>query len=432
MLPRLLVIADDLTGALDTGVQFCKQGITTQVHFAGRLDWRRLPPELQVLIVNAESRHLPAAEAYQIVHSLATNAYAHGVRVVYKKIDSGLRGNIGAELHALANAAGEAVYLLPAFPKMRRVTRLGTHYIDEVPVSESVFGKDPFEPVRFSSIPELIALQSEVPVSLSRPQSPENPPGKAIVVVDSETDGDLQLAAHALKSRQPRALAGCAGFAAFLPVLIDFDTRPSLPPKGAQKMIVISGSINPITLQQGQYAKDNGFTVFELTPAQKLESGYFSGESAKEFFNQVRQAALNAPVLVTAAMTTAAVESTDGLISGQQLTKEDARVTISKNIGEFAAKLLLEEDAVLFIVGGDTLYATLTCLGIYEVEPLQELVPGVVLSRIDFKGRSVEFVTKSGGFGSEDTILQAGNILRSITTNAPNAQPQQAAATPDS
>mgnify|MGYP000093217377 CR=1 FL=1 len=67
-----------------------------------------------------------------------------GVFSIYKKTDSALRGNIGAELSALLKTSGERqLPFLPAFPQIDRVTRDGVHYISGVPVTESPFGIDP-------------------------------------------------------------------------------------------------------------------------------------------------------------------------------------------------------------------------------------------------------------------------------------------------
>ena len=87
--------------------------------------------------------------------------------VVCFAIFAALRGNVGAELTAVLDAAGaDRLAFLPALPKMGRITRNGIHYIDSVPVADSVFGQDPFEPVTASSLEEIIAAQSEVPVAL--------------------------------------------------------------------------------------------------------------------------------------------------------------------------------------------------------------------------------------------------------------------------
>ena len=78
---------------------------------------------------------------------------------IYKKTDSVLRGNIGAELSA-ALQASEAEYLafVPSYPAMNRITKNGIHYVDEIPLSESIFGRDPFNPVTESDVAKLIGL----------------------------------------------------------------------------------------------------------------------------------------------------------------------------------------------------------------------------------------------------------------------------------
>ena len=95
----LLIIADDFTGALDTGVQFAARGARTEVVVDPQIDFSACGAD--VLVVDTETRHLPAADAYKAVFDLVERARRAGVRFIYKKTDSALRGNIGAELSAL-------------------------------------------------------------------------------------------------------------------------------------------------------------------------------------------------------------------------------------------------------------------------------------------------------------------------------------------
>ena len=92
----LFIIAADFTGALDTGVQFAARGIPTQVTVDPEVDFAA--HDTAVLVVDTETRHLPASEAYEKVFHLSRRALAYGIRNIYKKTDSALRGNIGAEL----------------------------------------------------------------------------------------------------------------------------------------------------------------------------------------------------------------------------------------------------------------------------------------------------------------------------------------------
>lgn len=63
--------------------------------------------DTDVLVVDTETRHLPAAQAYAAVEGLVQRAKRAGFAYLYKKTDSALRGNVGAELAALLNASGQ-------------------------------------------------------------------------------------------------------------------------------------------------------------------------------------------------------------------------------------------------------------------------------------------------------------------------------------
>lgn len=139
---KLLMIADDFSGALDAGVQFAARGAATRV--VTDLDCDFLETDAEVLVMVAETRHLPPQKAYDVVYHVARNAREAGVPYIYKKTDSALRGNVGSELAAVMDAAdADVMPFLPAFPKLNRVTRNGVHYVDGVPVAESIFGQDP-------------------------------------------------------------------------------------------------------------------------------------------------------------------------------------------------------------------------------------------------------------------------------------------------
>ena len=94
----LFIIADDFTGALDTGVQFAAKGIPTRVITDPAADLARDWGDARVLVLDAETRHLPPLEAYDTVYHAARQAVEIGIPYLYKKTDSALRGNVGAEL----------------------------------------------------------------------------------------------------------------------------------------------------------------------------------------------------------------------------------------------------------------------------------------------------------------------------------------------
>ena len=64
---KLLMIADDFTGALDTGVQFATRGAMTMVVTDPAYDFKQTKDDVQVLVLDAETRHLSPGEAHDVV-----------------------------------------------------------------------------------------------------------------------------------------------------------------------------------------------------------------------------------------------------------------------------------------------------------------------------------------------------------------------------
>ena len=89
----MIIIADDLTGANDTGVQFAIQGLHTEILLEGTSLSEQ--SEAAILVVDTNSRAIGAKEAYQKIQRIAKQAQQAGFKNYYKKIDSTLRGNIG-------------------------------------------------------------------------------------------------------------------------------------------------------------------------------------------------------------------------------------------------------------------------------------------------------------------------------------------------
>lgn len=115
---KLLVIADDFTGALDTGVQFSRQGIQTLVSTETVVQYNTLPQEIEVLVLNTESRHLTFDQAYEKTKTILEDAKVAQVPFIYKKVDSALRGNISAEIKAILDMSEQAA--LPFYPHIQK------------------------------------------------------------------------------------------------------------------------------------------------------------------------------------------------------------------------------------------------------------------------------------------------------------------------
>ncbi len=413
----LLIIADDFTGALDTGVQFAAHGIRTRVIVDPSTSLTI--QEAEVLVVDTETRHLPPRQAHDIVFHLTQRARSAGVRYIYKKTDSALRGNIGAELAAVLEASGcRCLPFLPAFPQIGRVTREGIHYIDGVPVTESPFGADPFEPVRHASITELIAEQCELPAkscsALTGQEEPSSDSG--ILIYDAQCTQDLfRTARRLLEQKQLSIMAGCAGFAAVLPELLGLSKGIALPaPRLDPRLLVVCGSVNPITLAQLDHAEQAGFARLRLTPHQKLTDHYWQSPEGNQALAEIEHMLSKHPYCMIETNDPGGNQLTAQYAAARRISLEEIRLRISSCLGSLVGKLFKSSSiGTLLLTGGDTLLQCMNCVGVQELEPVCELEKGVVLTSFTFGGHVRHIITKSGGFGQETLLTDlAARIAR--------------------
>ncbi len=413
---KLLILADDFTGGLDTGVQFASRGISTCVATDPETDFLSGAGESQVLVIVAETRHLPADEAYRAVFSVVSRAVDMGIPHIYKKIDSALRGNIGAELTAALDASkAPMLAFVPALPSMNRVTRGGIHYVDGVPVADSVFGQDPFEPVRESEIAQLIALQSKAAVQSVTPD--ELPDFRGIAVLDASSGEDLRQVGQAVAAADGlRLMAGCAGFAAVLPELLQLNVRqvPKLPVLDSG-LFVLCGSVNPITQRQLDYGESCGFQRIHIRPEEKLHPEWFGTPEGAVLLERWKRRMLEEPwMILDANDRDPSNRETADLARSLGWTAEDIRQRISASLGVILSAMV-QQDAcrTLLITGGDTLLQSMNRMGVSRMMPLTEVFPGVVISRVHLGNHSWFVMTKSGGFGEETLLADLKELIES-------------------
>lgn len=409
---RLLILADDFTGALDTGVQFSARGIDTCVLTRPDARLSIADFDCQVLVLVTQTRHVSPDSAYETVERLTRWACEQGVAHVYKKTDSALRGNVGAELAAVLRGSGARVLpFLPALPSHRRVTVGGVHYVDGVPVSESPFGRDPFTPVTESNIARLLGTQTDIPITNGRKDALPGTDG--IWVLDAETDGDLIEAGRRLAERGLlRVSAGCAGFAACLPELLDLKPGPvAQMPEKSGGLLVLCGSVNPITRRQLDWAEQHGFARLRLRPEQKLSKGYFDTDEGRRWLAALKS--MRDPWLIVDANDPGDDNNASLAYAARLgLSMDEVRARVCRAMGRILPEVQAGPVArTPLITGGDTLLQCMEALGVDRMSPVAELSPGVVLSRFCYGGDTRWLISKSGGFGGETLLTDLRELL---------------------
>jgi uncharacterized protein YgbK (DUF1537 family) len=405
---QLLILADDYTGALDCGAQLRKNGANVHIVGIDQLRFDRVHADTEVLVVNTDSRHITPAQAKKIVRDLCKSAREIGVRLFYKKTDSALRGNIGAELEGMLEGLNaRRAYFVPAFPSIDRVTRQCVQYIDGVPLAESLFAQDPFEPAIESRVDRVINRQSDIPVcpvAIGAPL-PAQYSEKDILVFDAEINKDMaDIAASLCGQTEISLLAGCAGFAEFLPVFLKMQGTPMQPQLSGSGFIAISGTLCKTALQHIEQAEELGYSIIRLSAEQKL-SGFLSRRENEALLEHIlEQYRSNGRVIISAG----SMASTANACS-----RAEESALIARNLGSLAKRLVEKGfDGTLLATGGDTLQGVLRALDSWDVIPVAEIEPGVEFSIAMTTQGQIPIVSKAGSMGSLNVYLHVADFLR--------------------
>jgi len=375
---RIAVIADDLTGALDTGVQFTQWGYTAQLTDA---------PEhstAEVIIVNTDTRNKTPETAYHTTYNVAEKLDQHDI--IYKKTDSTLRGNSGPELQAILDATGETnAILTPTHPPTQRRVKGGHLYVADKPITETDYVSEYRK--KTSYIPEILDIKTMVHTL----KTPENIPPKGITIIDSETEKDLLLMA----ARRTRVMAGSAGLANAL-----CQALRNPPP-----VLTIIGSMRTETrIQAEQLEKRLGVATIPLNTFKALNQ-----IPQDEALRRAKDALdLGQDVILTSTPSTETVEKTKQEAKRQNILPEELEIKITSALAETTETLLGYTLSGIIITGGATALAVTKKLGIKNIQILDEVQPGVPVLKLD----NLTAVTKAGGFGQSDTLIQATQYIK--------------------
>jgi len=345
--PRLAVVADDLTGAADAAAPFASRGAEVSLTLSG-------PPrrDVDVLALVSDSRWREASDAANRVGQLVGQARAWGADALFVKVDSTLRGNVRAEVGAaLAAWGGAQAVATPAFPAQGRVVRRG-----------------------------VLVVHGE-----AQPGSVADCFPDGVSLFDAETDQELdEIAERVLK--EGSVAVGSAGLARALADVIlpgPHDARrPTGPVAG---VLVVVGTAHPASRAQALALTGSGAVCVLVTQS--------------------------APVRIEEAV----VELARG---GHVLVTTDIAHHVeadTPNAAAAAAVVQVITDAVptaaLVLTGGATALAVSRALGASEFRLLAEISPGIAIGELVLADRSIPTITKSGGFGAEDALLQAVTTL---------------------
>jgi uncharacterized protein YgbK (DUF1537 family) len=396
---RAGVQADDLTGACDTAATFAGRGLQTVVLLPEAAAVSFVP---EILVLDTESRGLPVAEARSRARLALARLAAHRPQVLYKKVDSTLRGAVAAELRGALEGAGLThTVLAPAFPAQRRVVADGVLLVDGRPAHETAIARDPGFPRTGASILALLGAEGSTPVGhvpLSTVR--RAPPALAArlrrwadsggtLVCDAETDADLGLVAAATVTGSA-LLSGSAGFAATLATHMGADRQP--PRQSLRRpLCVVAGSTHPATQAQLARLEARGLRAIWLGSAEAPDGGASPAcaerGSADDSFLAVR------------------AEPGTGDATRRDAMARRLASTARRHL-EHARRHERPLETIV-VTGGDTAVAFCRAVEATGLCLLGEVERGLALGRLlDGPFAHLTLVTKAGGFGDPETLVR--------------------------
>ena len=385
--PRVLIVADDLTGAMDSAGPFASLGIETWVV---AVPMRCNPASLKsarVVSVNTDTRHLPGPQAAVRVREIVRHLGVGSFDIVVKKIDSTLRGNVVAETVALLDVSGrrEAV-VAAAFPAQGRTVRGGIVHVDGKPLAQTAFAKDalsspPLAPLQqvFAEAKPGLRVRAVVP-------SDAFGDGTDIWIADSEFDADLARIVETLESRMNSVLmVGSAGLTHAL-AQVCFEGHPA--PSGRQH---VTGTIVFAVGSRAQRSAEQveALTAEPGTKVLRVPNGRLQCTEIPLARNLVLKA------------------------TADDAGREGDAGRVAADMARHAIGLAHRAQAqALVATGGDTAIAILTASDNPALQVLGDLMPGIPYARIRLQGSPIWLVTKAGGFGGRDTFREIARKLR--------------------
>lgn len=410
----VVIIADDLTGANDAAVKFTNLGFST-ITALNLEEVQKLLRKYDVVAIDTESRNIEEGSAYKTLKAVGERI-RDSIKntLVFKKIDSTLRGNISFEIRGLFDALKpDLVVFAPAFPKQGRTTINGIQLVEGVPVEQTYFGKDIRTPVKSSEVSSYFSdfknKYSHVTLRELRSEKFQTKNGQSrILSFDAETDDDLRNIVHKVNSshQSGRVIwvgsAGLAEHVAYNSILGKQNGKP---------LIMGVGSVNELTRSQVKFFA-NTFNVRIIQVRIKSIIEDYDLEHRRILDEVSKAIDLSCDIVITTSLDLEQIREGEVTALGLGLNMLEFGSLLADRFGKVISSAVkrFKWNAFcgLFLTGGDIAVSTMKHLGISALEIRGEIEPGIPI----LKYGNIDIVTKAGGFGQMDTLIRIASRLK--------------------
>lgn len=416
------IIADDLTGANDTALQFHVRGANTQIILDSNVELQNIK-NTQTWAISTETRNMPADESYETVKNAAkTFIDKLNLEFFYKKVDSTLRGNIATETLAMLDVLNlDAAIIVPAYPAEGRITVGGYHLLKGIPIERTELARDIHSPIFESHIPTLLKSQLDAEhqeivglIELTTIMKGAGPilmklnelikQGKKLIVCDAVSITDIEQIVLAFNKSEynilPAGASACAQVLGnvWLPESDNQHIPKSIP---SLPKFIVSGSATQLT----------AFQIDKLAKSDDFENTYFIELDLKTVIDGVSDEMVERVVKnlgsenIVIVHTSKLISNFDGFCDeclNAGLTKSKLGFMITDYLAELTQKVIDKKDLILITLGGETSYKCCRAIDTLQLQLVDEIAPSIALS-IDYKAQWI--VSKSGNLGNSNTLI---------------------------
>ena len=417
------IIADDLTGANDTALQFHNLGAKTKI----LLDSQYVPDRkdlTEVWAISSESRNCTTVESMErVARTVKIFDENFSFEYYYKKIDSTLRGHIATETLTMLSILNlDAAIIIPAFPQESRITVGGYHLLKGIPIGRTEIAMDPHSPIIESHIPTL--LKSQLPdsqkdivgvIDLKTVMNGAGPilikinelikEGKKLIVVDSTSITDIEQIALAVNKCDKKLLptGTAAGAQVFGKIwLSDVENEQKTVKLPKLPKFIVSGTATQITAEQiTKLEQSDDYDNVNFIPLETRD--ILCGQDDEILSRIVTNLKSGVTVCVH---TSHLISNFDGFSDDSQLaelTKDKFASMITDYLAELTKQVLSEIKVILITLGGETSYKCCSKIGSKILKLTDEVAPAISLCS---DSNEQWIVTKSGNLGKTKTLIE--------------------------
>jgi D-threonate/D-erythronate kinase len=389
---NVVLIADDLTGAADTSAPFASHGLSTRL----LLDIQQeTSTTTQVTALSTRSRELDPEPAKEAVDHACRWVDQHGLSssLLFKKIDSTLRGHIADELSVFVDHFNvDRIMVSPAFPSQGRTTLHGKHHVHGIPVSKTTFARNNFTdnlPERFRKITDLPKHHIPIETLRGTKQLSSFFEQSGMFIPDIQSDADMQRFVQAALEAGVTHFCGAAGLGrALAHALGEKASDATAFEMCARPLLIVAGSRNQATVDQVESARKTGVPVVSFN----------AGDS-----DVAREAEFH-------------LSRGDNVIMSSQSprTEEFTPETVRQVLGKLVREIIQSAPpGMLVMTGGDVAAAICRELDVTAVTLYGEIEPGMPVGSLESSQvAGLPILTKAGGFGDRKAFCRILELAR--------------------